>query len=159
MELLGLYDKDGTFLNKSIVRGDKNYKDGENIKLVTVWIECKGKYLIQKCSKEKGGEYAVSGGHVTFGNTSEEQAVLEIKEELDVDIELKDLRFCGNIYRPHAIFDVYMIVDNGFDIDKCKLQESEVESVQWMTKRQIEKLIKSNQLRKSSEEQFMKFIK
>lgn len=159
MELLGLYDNAGRFLNKSIVRGNKNYKDGENIKLVTIWIGCKGKYLIQKCSKEKGGEYAVSGGHVTFGNTSEEQAVLEIKEELDVDIELKDLRFCGNIYRPHAIFDVYMIDDDAFKIEACKLQESEVESVQWMTKRQIEKLIKSNQLRKSSEEQFVKFIK
>jgi len=159
MELLGLYDNDGRFLNKSIVRGNKNYNDGENIKLVTVWIECKGKYLIQKCSKEKGGEYAVSGGHVTFGNTSEEQAVLEIKEELDIDIDLKDLHFCGNIYRPHAIFDVYMIKDDDFDMNDCKLQESEVESVYWMTKGQIEKLIKNNEMRKSSEEQFVKFIK
>ena len=159
MELLGLFDNNGNYLNKSIVRGDKNFNDGENIKLVTIWIENNGKYLIQKCSKEKGGEYAVTGGHVTFGNSSPEQAVIEIKEELDLDIKMGNLTFCGNIYKPHAIFDVYILNNFYFDIDKCKLQESEVESIQWLTKSEIEQLIENNAFRKSSEMQYHKFIK
>lgn len=159
MELLGLFDNEGKYLNKSIMRGNKNFNDGENIKLVTVWLKRGDKYLIQKCSQQKGGEYAVSGGHVTYGNTSKEQAVIEIEEELGVNINIDDLKFVGNIYRTHAIFDVYMIENIDCDIDLVKLQKEEVESVHWLTKKQIEKLIDKNEFRKSSEEQYEKFIK
>lgn len=159
MELLGLFNKEGEYLNKNIVRGNKDFKDGEYIKLATIWIKKDDQYLIQKCSEQKGGEYAVSGGHVTDGNSSKEQAVLELNEELGLDVDINDLRFLGNIYRAHAIFDVYLIDDIDFDIHKCVLQESEVESVHWLTKQQIEKLIANNKFRKSSEEQYDKFIK
>ena len=159
MELLGLFDNNGKYLDKSIVRGDKNFKDGENIKLATVWIKKEDKYLIQKCSVQKGGEYAVSGGHVTYGNTSNEQAVIELNEELGLDVEQNDLKFLGMIQRGHAIFDVYLIENNNLNIDISKLQEEEVESIHWLTKNQIEKLIANNKFRKSSEEQYDKFIK
>ena len=159
MELLGLFNKEGEYLNKNIVRGNKDFKDGEYIKLATIWIKKDDQYLIQKCSEQKGGEYAVSGGHVTDGNSSKEQAVMELNEELGLIVDINDLRFLGNIYRAHAIFDVYLVADIDFDIHKCVLQESEVESVHWLTKKQIEKLIANNKFRKSSEEQYDKFIK
>lgn len=159
MELLGLFNKEGEYLNKNIVRGNKDFKDGEYIKLATIWIKKDDQYLIQKCSEQKGGEYAVSGGHVTDGNSSKEQAVMELNEELGLNVDINDLRFLGNIYRAHAIFDVYLVADIDFDIHKCVLQESEVESVHWLTKKQIEKLIANNKFRKSSEEQYDKFIK
>ena len=82
MELLDLYDNNGKLLNKTIVRGNKNFEENENIKLATIWIKSNNKYLIQKTSKEKGGEYAVSGGHVQAGLTSKQQACLELEEEL-----------------------------------------------------------------------------
>jgi len=159
MELLGLFNKDGEYLNKSIIRGNKDFNDGEYIKLATVWIQKDNQYLIQKCSQEKGGEYAVSGGHVTDGNSSKEQAVLELNEELGLNVDINDLCFLGNIYRAHAIFDVYLVKDVNLDISKCVLQQSEVESVHWLTKKQIAKLIENNEFRKSSTEQFESFIK
>ena len=159
MELLGLFDNSGIFLNKSIVRGDKNFNDGENIKLTTVWIKCGDKYLVQKCSKQKGGEYAISGGHVSFGNSSKEQAVIELNEELGLEIDINSLKFLGNIYRSHAIFDVHIIEDDNLSSISFKLQESEVEAVYWMTKEQINQLILNNEFRSSSKEQFEKFIK
>ncbi len=65
MELLDLYDDFGNKLNKTIVRG-KVPNDGENIMLSVAYIKNKeGKYLIQKSSKEKGGFYTSTGGHVT----------------------------------------------------------------------------------------------
>ncbi len=42
MEILDLYDKNGNLLNKTVERGCKNLGDNEFIKVVTVWLECKG---------------------------------------------------------------------------------------------------------------------
>lgn len=53
MEFLNLYDDNGQILSKTIVRGSKNLLENENIKLVTIWIKCKNKYLIQESSIEK----------------------------------------------------------------------------------------------------------
>ena len=159
MELLDLYDNNGKLLNKTIVRGNKNFEENENIKLATIWIKSNNKYLIQKTSKEKGGEYAVSGGHVQAGLTSKQQARLELEEELALKISENDLQFLGNIYGPHRIFDVYAVENNNFDKLNFTLQEEEVESVVWLTADEIDHLISKDAVRKSTVEQFNKFIK
>lgn len=158
MEMLQLFNKSGEKLNKVIERGNKNLQEDEYIKLATVWVKSQGKYLIQKCSAEKGGEYATSGGHVQAGKTSEEQAVLELEEELNLVATPKQLKFLGNIYRPHAIFDVYLMEDDNCINQKFVLQEEEVEGVIWLTQGQIEKLIQDGAFRATSAEQFEKFI-
>lgn len=158
MEMLQLFNKEGLPLNKSIPRGSKDFEENEYIKLATIWIKSKGKYLIQKCSAEKGGEFAVSGGHVQAGKTSKEQVVLELEEELNLHIAQTQLIFLGNIYRPHAIFDIFLCEDDGF-IDKTfVLQKEEVEDVAWLSKQEISTLIKDEKFRTSSSEQFEKFI-
>ena len=48
MEYLDLYDIHGNLLNKVIARGDKNFEDGEYIKLAVIWLKCKDK-LRKKC--------------------------------------------------------------------------------------------------------------
>ena len=97
MEELNLYDDSSQPLNKTIIRGDKNFQPHENIKLTIIYLKCKDKYLVQKCSKEKGGEFAITGGHVSVGNTSQTQAVIEVQEELGICIDAQKLRFLGNI--------------------------------------------------------------
>ncbi len=158
MELLDLYNAQGEKLNKTIERGNKNIPDGEYFKLTTIWIKSKGKFLIQKASVEKGGEYAVSGGHVTAGSTSREHATVELREELGIDVNPNDLKFMGNIIAKHAIFDVYFYEDENLINKNFVLQESEVESVDWLTTSQIKKLIKDEKFRKSSEKQFNQFF-
>lgn len=158
MEELNLYDDSGQPLNKTIIRGDKNFQPHENIKLSVVYLKCKDKYLVQKCSKEKGGEFAITGGHVSVGNTSQTQAVIEVQEELGICIDAHKLRFLGKIYRPHAIFDVYMYDDDSLENMPLTLQKSEVEDALWLTKQQILDLIKANEVRQSSKEHFLKFI-
>ncbi len=158
MEMLQLFDKGGQPLSKSIARGCKDLQDNEYIKLVTIWIESKGKYLIQKCSKEKGGEFAVSGGHVQAGKTSEEQATLELEEELNLFISPTQLKFLGNIYRPYAIFDVFLCADDSLTSKNFVLQKEEVEDVVWLSKQEIATLIKDGKFRTTSAEQFEKFI-
>lgn len=158
MEMLQLFNKDGFPLNKSIARGSADFKEGEYIKLATIWIKSKGKYLIQKCSKQKGGEFAVSGGHVQEGKTSKDQAVLELKEELNLQVAKNKLEFLGNIYRPHAIFDIFLCVDDAFIGKNFDLQKEEVEEIVWLSKPEIISLIEDGKFRATSAEQFEKFI-
>ncbi len=159
MELLDLYNINGGKLNKTIVRGEKNYLEGEYIKLAVIWIECKGKYLVQKCSQSKGGEYAITGGHVPAGVTSLDQIVIEVEEELGVKINKDSLRFLGSIAPKRAIFDVYLLQDDNFDTYNLTLQQEEVEDVLFLTKQEIEQLISEGTFRKSSCSHYEKFIK
>ena len=160
MEYLDLYDADGNLLNKIIARGDKNFEDGEYIKLTVIWIQCKDKYLIQKSSVEKGGDYAVTGGHVTTGFTSREQAVVELNEELGITINSNDLSYLGTITRgSHAMFDVYLYENNDLINTTFTYQKEEVESANWYTKAEIEDLISKELFRPSSTLHYEKFIK
>lgn len=159
MELLDLYNQSGEKIGKTIVRGDKNLLKDEFIKLSIVWIKAGDKFLIQKCSKEKGGEFAVTGGHVTSGNTSKQQVILECEEELGLVLNENKLKLLGNIYKEHAIFDIYLYEDINLINFPFKLQEIEVESVCWLSLDEIENLCKENLFRQSSKEQYEKFIK
>lgn len=158
MEKLDLYDIDGNLLGKTIVRGEKPNKD-EFIRLTVVYIKSGDKFLFQKCSVEKGGEYAVTGGHVSAGNTSREQAAIEIKEELGFDIDADKLQFVGNTYRGQGVFDVYLYEDDSLQNVEFVLQKEEVENVYWFTKEEFEALIATGEVRQSTCQQFEKFFK
>ena len=108
MEILDIYDSNGKPTGKKITRGKDKLNENEFIKLVVVWIEDNGKYLIQKTSKEKDSVYAITGGHLTSGNSETEQIVIEVREELGVDIYEKELKLLGNIVLKNAIFEVYL---------------------------------------------------
>lgn len=158
MEILDLYNVNGEKLNKTIVRGEKPGKD-EYIKLTVVYLKSDERYLIQKCSKEKGGVYAVTGGHVSSGNTSSLQACIEVEEELGINIKEDKLKFLGSIYRKSAMFDIYLYEDSDLINTSFILQKSEVEKVEWLTKLQIEELIEKGLVRESSCQHYEKFIK
>ena len=158
MEKLDLYNANGEKLNKTIFRGTKP-EDGEFIKLAVIYIKSGNKYLLQKCSEEKGGEYAVTGGHVTAGNTSEEQAVIEIKEELGVNIDKTKLTFAGSLFKGKAIFDVYIYEDDSLLNFNFELQAEEVANIYWLEKSEIEVLINNGVVRESTCLHYNKFIK
>lgn len=159
MEILDIYDKLGNRTNKTTPRGNKNLQDDEYIKIVVIWIKCQGKWLIQKCSEETGGEYAVTGGHVPSGYTAENQAKIEIMEELNLKIDENRLAYLGTITRGHALFDCYLYEDNTIHNYPFVLQEEEVESIHWLNNEEIDQLIEQGLLRQSSQAQYEKYIK
>ncbi len=158
MELLDLYDINGNKLGKTILRGEKP-NENEFIKLVVVYIKSEEYFLFQKCSSQKGGEFAVTGGHVSSGNNSKGQACIEIEEELGLTIDENRLKFLGNIFRGNAIFDVYLYEDESLKNFDFKLQKEEVEDVLWLSKPEIEDLINRGLVRQSSCQHYNKFIK
>lgn len=158
MEKLGLYNKRNIATGEWIERGQK--PTGDNyVKLTVVWLKCGDKYLIQNCSEEKGGEYAVTGGHVPFGIDSFDQACIETEEELGLKLDKDKLKPLGMLVMKNAMFDTYIYEDETLKDFNFVLQESEVDSVHFFTKAEIEYLINKGLFRKSSEKQFKAFIK
>lgn len=161
-EIIDVYDINGNPINKTIVRGreESELKDGEYIKAVAIWIKNGIRYLIQKVSKEKGGWLAVTSGVIPTGGDSLSQAVVECKEELDFDIKKEDLQYLGRIYVEYVIIDTYLY-EGETDLEEYgfTLQESEVENIAWYTKDEIEDMILKDELRYSTSQEYLKFIK
>lgn len=157
MEKLDIYDIDGNKTQKVVNRGEQ-LGQGEFIKLAVVYLKCGDKYLVQKCSEQKGGEYAITGGHTTSGNTSKQQAQVEVMEELGILIDEQKLTYLGNVIKGHGIFDVFLYDDNNLEKQKFVLQTEEVENVFWLNKSQICELIDKKLMRESSCLHYLKFI-
>ena len=161
-EIIDVFDINGNKLNKTIVRGveEKELKEGEYIKAVAIWIKNGIRYLIQKVSKSKGSYMAVTSGMVPTGGNSLSQAVIECKEELDFDVKPQDLKYLGKIYVEYVIIDTYLY-DSEVDLEEYEftLQDSEVEKIAWYTKDEIEDMILKDELRYSSSQEYLKFIK
>ena len=160
MEILDLYDDNGSKLNEEIVRGNKPDK-GKNIMLSVVFIKNKdGKYLIQKTSKEKGEKFSTTGGHVIKGENGIDTIIREIKEELGIKVGKTQLKLIDTIKYPtkQCIFNIYELVIDDININDIKLQVEEVESVLLLTTEQINKIIIDVKFLESHAYIFQKYI-
>ena len=161
MEILDIYNDNGQLTGKTIIRGDKSVSlsDNEHIALSVIFIENNdGKFLIQKTSKEKGGEFSSTGGHVDSGETPLEAIKREVKEELGINIYNDNIEELGYILYDMPIRYIYYIKKD-IDINKVKLQKEEVDYVTYMNKGEIEKLINNNEMLKSHGIMFNEMLK
>lgn len=148
MEYLNVYDNNKNKLDKKIVRGDKLSND-EHILVAVIFIKNKdNKYLIQKTSLKKGGLYSTTGGHVLYNEDSKASIIREVKEELGIDIANDDIKYIGSILFGVPFGDIYYL-EKDIDIDSVKLQKEEVSYVSYMTKEEIDDLIKKEKITKS----------
>ena len=144
MEIRDLYDENKILTKETIKKGEKVPK-GRYYITVVVWIQNKkSEFLIQKTSKEKGSYYSTTGGHPKSGETSIQGIVTEVKEELGIDINSKSLILFKTIKTEDDLVDLYYLKQD-IDIKEIKVQKEEVEKVKWMTKIEIESLIKNKQ--------------
>lgn len=158
MEFLSIYDNNKQKTPKKIQRGVKP-KENEHILITIIIIENNdNKYLVQKTSKEKGNNYAFTGGHVTYNETSEDAIIREVKEELGIDISKERIKYVTDIELGIPFMDIYYLKDD-IKLKDLTLQEEEVESLNYLTKEEIEALIRNNKFRKSHEKAFNKYQK
>ena len=158
MEFLSIYDNNKQKTPKKIQRGVKP-KENEHILITIIIIENNdNKYLVQKTSKEKGNDYAFTGGHVTYNETSENAIIREVKEELGIDISKERIKYVADIELGIPFMDIYYLKDD-IKLKDLTLQEEEVESLNYLTKEEIEALIRNNKFRKSHEKAFNKYQK
>lgn len=147
MEIIDVYNKRREKTNKTCERGKE--KDGEYGLSVHIWIMNKeGKFLVQKRSKNKKifpNMWSLTAGAVDTGETSEEGAIREAKEEIGVDINKDDMELILSFKRTHNFLDVWL-VRKDIDLKNIVTQEEEVQEVKWVTKEELEEMIKNDEV-------------
>ncbi len=148
MEYRDLYD------GNRIPTGEKIEKSepvpaGRFYVTVAVFMQnSKNEFLMQRRSKDKGGKWATTGGHPKSGETSLQGIVTEIKEELGIDVDPKNLVFYHTIKTNKDFVDFYYL-NQDFDLKDLTLQKEEVQDAKWFTIEEIEDLIKKDDFFKS----------
>ena len=137
-----LYDINRNLTGETIFKGDPIPK-GKYIVVVLVFMQnSKGEFLIQKRSLRKNGLYASTGGHPKLGESSIQGMCTEIKEELGLTVDEKDLEliYSGRQDEAQVFFDIYYMKKD-FDIKDITVSKDEVELVEWDSIDRIKKLI------------------
>mgnify|MGYP004507291123 CR=1 FL=1 len=92
--------------------------------------------------KQTNNLWSIPKGHIDTGETEQETAIREVKEETNLDIEIKDnfretVTYFPN--KPNTIKEVVFFLATPLN-NNIKLQEKEVETYKWMDLKEIEKL-------------------
>ena len=160
MEILGLYDKNGNYLNETIDRKNKLLvpKDKYYKQVIVFTINNKGQYLIQKSSEKKGNIFETLGGHVKDKYSCKETIIEEFMEELSINVVKRDIVFFKKYIYNNSIQEVYYIRGN-IDINELIYQSDEVSYATWFSIDEIKELIKNNKFRKKNIIPFLELIK
>ena len=151
MELLDVYDSNGNVTGRKITRGDKTavLDENEHIAVAVIFIENdNGEFLIQKTSKEKGGEFSSTGGHVDSGETPLMSIKREVKEELGINVDNEEIEEYGFMLFDMPLRYLFYLKKN-IPINKITIQKEEVDYVEYMSISKINELIENNQMLKS----------
>ncbi len=156
-EIWDILNENGVPTGKTTVRGTDFLKPGEYHLVVHIWIlSSDGKILIQQRSPKKKlmpGEWAATGGAAISGESSFTAASRELFEELGIPSTPKTLNKIFRLKRRNSFLDVWTI-NCDIPIEKLKLQESEVAKAQWVTKSELEQMIKTGKFHNYGKEYF-----
>ena len=151
MELLDVYDNNGVRTGKVVVRGDKNVvlDRNEHIAVGVIFIQnSEGQFLMQKTSKEKGGEYSSTGGHIVSGEEPIVSIRREVEEELGIDVSHDDIIELGYMLYDKPIRYLFYLKKD-IDINDVVVQKEEVEFVKYMSTEEINFLIENDLITRS----------
>jgi isopentenyldiphosphate isomerase len=134
MEIWDILDRHGVKTGRIVERGSK-LEDNEFILAVHVYIyNSDGEFLVQKRSSQKvsrPGIWDVTGGAVLSVEDSKAAAIRVVKEELGIDLNMKEMKMIGRLKQRHAFTDIWFSEAN-FNLGSCKLQEEEVEDIKFV---------------------------
>ena len=139
-ESFDLYDINRNRTGKVLERGNKVPSGYYRLVVHVCVFDKDGRMLIQKRQPFKSGWSGMwdvtAGGSALAGDTSQQAASRELKEEVGIEYDLTDVRPAMTIYFDGGFNDIYTI-NMDVDIDSLQLQESEVEQVKWATEDEI----------------------
>ena len=144
MELFDLYTADREKTGKTMVRGEPTPEGYYRLVVHICIFDGQGRMLIQQRQPFKHGwsnMWDISvGGSAVAGDDSRSAAERETREELGLEIDLKDERPTMTIYWEHG-FDDYYVLTRNVDLDTLTLQPEEVQTVRWADKEEILQMI------------------
>ena len=130
-----------------------------NIAVANIFIEnSKGEFLIQKTSKEKGGLFSTTGGHVDSGETPYTTIVREVKEEIGIDISKEKIIDYGFLLYDMPLRYLFYLKKD-INIKDVDVQKEEVDYVKYMSVSDIRKLIDEKQMLESHGIMFNELIR
>lgn len=152
-----LYDKNGALTNKTYFKGEP-IPQGYYPMVVMIAIQnSDNKFLMQKRSVAKGGDWGVTGGHPKSGQTCEEGIIEEVKEELGVDISNKHFEeFCSGCDGKDCYKMYYIKMD--LKPDEIVIQKEELSEIKWFSLQELKKMVKDKILNKDQIEFFIKCV-
>ena len=153
-----LYDANSNVTGLTYYKGDK-VPNGYYPMVVMIAIQnSEGKFLMQKRSENKGGDWAVTGGHPKKGETPYEGIISEVKEELGLDISNEEIiEFESGCDGVDCFKMYYVNVD--VDLNKLILQEEELTEVKWFSIEELKYMVKENILNENQIDFFEKCSK
>jgi isopentenyldiphosphate isomerase len=147
MEYWDLYNKDREKLNKIHLRGNKISK-GEYHIVVNAWIiNDQNKIIVTQRHPEKTYplKWECTGGSVITGEDSFTGALREVEEEIGIKLSKNKGQLIDTIIREDDIKDIYLFKEN-IKIEETKLQKEEVINIKWVTKEELEEMIKEGEI-------------
>lgn len=148
MELFDLYDARRTPTGQTMVRGEKTPQGLYRLVVHVCIFNSKGEMLIQQRQPFKDGwpnMWDVSvGGSVTVGETSQQGARRELREELGLDVNFDRMApaltttFTGG-------FDDFYVLHMELDPALLQLQESEVQAAKWASQAEVMEMLDREQ--------------
>ncbi len=136
-------NKTGKILTHIEARNLNNVPEGYYISVVgVVIINSKNEILLQKRSRFKRvnpSKWGICGGKVDLNETTIDAGVRETLEEIGIRLNKEDLRFLSMDTNEKVHFTVYYVRQD-VDIEKCKLQEEELEQVKYFKIEELQDL-------------------
>ncbi len=156
-EYIDVLDEAGSLAGYTKTK-DMIHKDGDWHITIHVWIyNDNGEVLLQRrCASKRRHPNMLTifhGGHVSAGETSLDGVKRELKEELDLDFGVKDLKLISTIkrcskhldnYKNNEIVDLYLLKSNK-KIEDMKCQKEEVSEIFFVTYQKLKKMVENKQ--------------
>jgi len=140
-----LYNSNLEKTNKTYFKGDK-VPDGYYPMVVMIAIEnSKGEFLMQRRSKNKGGDWGVTGGHPKSGESPIDGIVTEVKEELGIDIEKDEVIEFNSGCDGKDCYRMYYIKKD-INLNDITIQEEELSEVKYFSMQELEDMVERNEL-------------
>jgi len=148
MEKWDLYNEDRCPLGNTILSGGTKAK-GEYHFVVNVWtLNNRGEILLTLRHPDKyyyPNAWENTGGSVWSGESSQQGAVRELKEETGIEVNEKDLIYLGTYKDISAFIDTYVVYKN-IEIQNLTLQEGETVNAKWVSITELDEMIKDRLL-------------
>lgn len=153
-EYFDIITKDG---KETGIKKERNavHTDGDWHKSVHIWAKENNKILFQKRKDDKESfpscYDAACTGHVDAGETYLQAAIREVKEEIGLEIDEKNLlpvckkHFCvdenfnGKKFISNELTQIYLLKD--CDFSNLSFQEEEISELKWFSVEELKKII------------------
>ena len=130
MELLDVVDKNGNYTGEIVERKKAQELGLLHWEVIIIVVNDRKQILLQKRSANKKyfpNKWALCSGLVISGESCDEAAVRELKEELGVEFQISDLHLLeGNL----NLTRFYYVITN-YDESQFVIQKEELSSVKW----------------------------